>query len=77
MKNLKNAIIAQLRYDPESDRYTIGRKELHCGDCFWVLIVNAQTHEPEWVDVSIESDRNGYYLIGVDGYDMDGLFAAW
>ena len=47
-----------LSYNKELDRYVIGTKELHCGECFQI------ENEGDWLDVRIEMGANGWYLIG-------------
>ena len=60
----------QLIYDPTSERYEIDGQELHCGDVLPVMIGQA------WVETRIELDANDeWYLVGLAGHQIDGLFA--
>ena len=60
----------QLIYDPTSERYEIDGQELHCGDVLQVMIGQA------WVETRIELDANDeWYLVGLAGHQIDGLFA--
>ncbi len=65
-------MIGQLRYDEKSDRYYIDNVELHCGDCFSVLICNNSM--PEWIETRIEMGEE-WYLDGLLGFQLSGLFA--
>ncbi len=66
-------------YDENIDRFCIiqgdvGYKDLHCGDCFEVII------NGDWQSTSIEYsiDRNEWYLVAVDEeytYKFEGLRA--
>ena len=58
-----------LLYNSYSERYEIYDIELHCGDCFQVLI------DGHWVDTSIELNRNGWYLVGLPDMLLHGLNA--
>lgn len=50
-----------LSYNKEIDRYVIGTRQLHCGDCFQVKIEN-----DVWKDVRIEKGtKKGWYLVGI------------
>lgn len=46
-------------YNPESTRYAIGERDLHCGDCFELRRGDA------WVPVSIELSQEDWYLTGI------------
>lgn len=68
--------ISQLIYNENTDRYELDGEGLHCGDCFEVLVVNGLSGKPEWIDTRIEYNNNhGWYLIGIVGYQIGGLFA--
>lgn len=46
-------------YNPESTRYAIGERDLHCGDCFELRRGDA------WMPVRIEHSQEDWYLIGI------------
>lgn len=46
-------------FDANSGRFVLQGKELHCGDCFQVLIGQ------DWKDVRIEMSGQRWYLHGV------------
>ena len=59
-----------LTFDPDSGRYVLGGRELHCGDCFQVRV------NGEWVDTRIElSGGSDWYLYHLPGLDLDRLEA--
>lgn len=63
-------VIHRLRFDPESGRYLLGRRELHCGDCFQVYSNGA------WLDTRIElAGGEDWYLVNLPGASLDGLEA--
>ena len=67
--------IAQLIYDQEHDRLSFDGEDLHCGDCFEVMVFNGlKDDQPEWVSTRLEYD-DGWYLVGLVGYQPAGLFA--
>lgn len=67
--------ISQLQYDPESDRMIFDGRELHYGECLEVLVCNGLNGDkPEWVETRIEHGED-WYLEGLWGYQMAGLFA--
>ena len=69
-------ITGQLVYDEEYKRFEIDNHGLHCGDCLSVLIVDGIDNKPKWIDTSIEINVNGeWYLTGLIGYQISGLFA--
>lgn len=54
-----------LKYDAYEDRYYLYQNEdymhnFHCGDCFEIYYAE----DNEWVEVRLEMDNNGWYLIG-------------
>lgn len=68
--------VSQMLYNAEIDRFTLDGEELHCGDCLKVLVFNGLSNSPEWIDTRIEIDGdNNYYLVGLLGYSISGLFA--
>lgn len=69
--------VFQIKYDEDADRYYIDDYALHCGDCFEVLVFNGLTNKAEWVETSIEGTRDTWYLTGLAGYDIGGLFARF
>lgn len=67
--------ISQLRYDPESDCMIFEKRELHCGEYLEVLVCNGLNGDkPEWVETRIEYGED-WYLEGLWGYQVAGLFA--
>ena len=68
--------VFQMLYNPDTDRFTLDGKELECGDCLRVLVFNGLSNSPEWIDTRLEMDGEGnYYLVGLMGYSISGLFA--
>ena len=66
----------QLTYDADTDRYYFDNEPLHCGDTLQVFIHNGLTGQDEWIDTRIEIDGQGeWYLVGLIGYQIAGLFA--
>lgn len=65
---------AQLVYDTDGDRLTFDGEELHCGDTLEVLICNGLNGRTEWIETRLEYDDD-WYLIGLLGYQVSGLFA--
>ena len=66
---------AQLHYDPESDRRIFDERELHCGEYLEVLVCNGLNGDkPEWVETRVEYGED-WYLEGLLGYQVSGLFA--
>lgn len=69
--------ISQLRYNEDVDRFHLDGDFLSCGDPLHVLIVNGLTGKTEWADTRIELDGSDrWYLVGLSGYDLCGLFAS-
>lgn len=67
--------ISQLHYDQENDRITFDGDGLHCGECLEVLVCNGLNGDkPEWVETRVEYGEN-WYLEGLLGYQVSGLFA--
>lgn len=69
------AYVSQIQYNQDTDRYEMNGYELHCGDCFEVLVFNGLTNKSEWIETKIENNNDGWYLIGLAGYQINGLFA--
>lgn len=67
--------VSQLTYNAEVDRYEMDGQCLSCGDCIDVLVWNGITDREEWVSTRIEQNVDGWYLVGIVGYQMNGLFA--
>jgi hypothetical protein len=61
---------APLRFDHASGRFVIASWELHCGDCFAVLVYGG------WKSTRIEMAGSEWYLVGV-GYtiELEGMEA--
>ena len=67
--------ISQIHYNEETDLYELDNKDLHCGDCLTVLVVNGLTNKAEWIETSLENNGEDWYLVGLIGYEIGGLFA--
>ncbi len=65
--------MAQLWYNEKTDRYEMNGDELHCGDCLEVLICDDGV--TKWVPTRMESTDCGWYLVGLEDYQIGGLFA--
>lgn len=68
----------QLVYNAETECYEIGDWDLHCGDCFEVLI---NDDKERWVRTSMEmhrselKDQDEWYLVGIgNGVQMNNLY---
>lgn len=55
-----------LSFEPETQRYLLGDRELHCGDCFQ-LKVSGRNDTCVWLDVRIEHSDGRFYLISPIG----------
>jgi hypothetical protein len=57
-----------LAYSADSFRWVIGKRELHCGDCFEIRIRGI------WLGVRIEMRNSRWYLVGapLDLIDLEG-----
>jgi len=60
-----------LHFDGDSGRYVLAGRDLHCGDCFQIL------RDGRWIDVRIEHDSNGWYLVGNEGGMIAGTEARF
>lgn len=69
--------VDQLRVSPETGHVEIGGRELYCGNHLEVLVCNGlHGGVPEWVETHLELDADdNWYLAGLLGYQIDGLFA--
>lgn len=69
-----NKIVAQLRYNPTVDRFDFDGRELHCGETLEVLVVDGYSGQPVWLQTRLEYG-DGWHLVGLLGYQVNGLFA--
>ena len=53
--------VGELYYDRMTERFCINGGELHCGDCFDVLL------DGRWVPARLEKNKD-WYLVGVPKY---------
>ena len=67
--------ISQIIYNTETDCYELDGDSLHGGDRLEVLIHNGLSNEDEWIETSIEHNQDGWYLTGLVGFQIPGLFA--
>lgn len=67
----------QLKFDQAADRLVLDDLQLHCGDVLEVLIVNGLTGQAEWIKTRVEVNDEGWYLVGLVGYQISGLFARF
>ena len=67
--------VSQMIYNHDSKRYELDGDDLHCGDCIEVLIFNALSEKAEWIETRIEYNGEAWYLVGLAGYEIGGLFA--
>lgn len=69
--------VSQLLFDEASGRYILDNDALSCGEALKVLVFNGLTNKAEWIDTRIELDsQDNWYLVGLLGYSIGGLFAA-
>lgn len=69
-------MIAQLRYDPFTDRYILNGDPLHAGDPLRVLIYDSGSDDFRWKETRIERNADDqWYLVGLSGIQMNGLWA--
>lgn len=57
------------------DRYEVNGVELTSGDALEVLVVDGTDNSPKWIETTVEHDGESYYLKGLLGYTLTGLFA--
>lgn len=69
-----NKTVAQLRYNPDTNRLDFDGDGLHCGQCLEVLVVDGASGQPVWLQTRLEYG-DGWYLVGLLGYQANGLFA--
>lgn len=69
--------IYQLVFDEESERYELDGQSISSGTTLFVYVWNGLSQKFEWVETSMEfsHSRGGYYLTGLLGYQVGGLFA--
>lgn len=67
-------MICQLKHDPETNNIYSGEDALCCGYPVEVLIVQLDG-TPVWKQSRLEIDENGWYLVGLRDYQINGLFA--
>lgn len=67
-------VVAQLRHNPETGRLDFDGDGLHCGQTLEVLIVDGFDGKSKWVETRLEFDTD-WYLVGLIGYQPNGLFA--
>lgn len=58
-----------------NERLQIDNRELTSGDTLQVLIVDGRTGTPQWINTTVEHNGQAYYLTGLYGYMLPGLFA--
>lgn len=68
-------MVSQILFDSESDRLLFDGDPLFCGQCLDVLVYNGLSDSPEWVSTRVEYGSSGWYLVGLLGYTVHGLFA--
>lgn len=66
--------VSQLRYDPETNRMEFDGRGLHCGELLEVLVVDGLSGQTKWIPTRIEFAEE-WYLVGLLGYQVSGLFA--
>lgn len=71
---LKNKI-AQLRYNEGTERLEHDGYGLHCGDEIEVLVIDGIDGEAKWIRSRIEYGEGEWYVVGLIGYQANGLFA--
>lgn len=69
--------VSQLIYNYDNERYSLDNEDLYCGDKLKVLVYNGLTNDTEWINTRLEINSNGeWYLVGLAGYSIGGLFAV-
>lgn len=68
---------SKLKYNANTDRIVLDGYEFHCGDQLEVLINDTwiKTRIEAEADFSTGSYRPKWYLIGLKGIEIEGLFA--
>lgn len=59
----------------DNDRLQVDNRELTSGNALQVLVVDGRTNTPQWIDTTVEHNGEQYYLTGLLGYSIPGLFA--
>lgn len=68
--------VEQLKYNKETDRIIFNGRALQCGEYLEVLVFNGLNNKVEWIETKLELDEEDrWYLVGLLGYDIIGLFA--
>ena len=67
-------MIAQLKYDQESNRLTFGEDSLYCGMGLDVLVADAKGR-PRWVQTRLEYGSQGWYCVDLPDVQVNGLWA--
>lgn len=67
-------MIAQLKYDMESNRMTFDGDGLFCGMGLEVLVADAKG-KPRWVQTRLEYGAQGWYCVDLPGVQANGLWA--
>ena len=69
--------VSQLIFDRQRDRFLLDGVDVVPGDLLRVLIFDGLTGAERWQDTRMEMDGSGsYYLFGLLGYQIGGLFAC-
>ena len=69
--------VFQITYNEDTERYELDGRSLTSGTALSVHVWNGLTQKFEWIDTSMEfsKSKGGYYLVGLLGYQISGLFA--
>lgn len=74
----------RITYNHANGRYCIGDRELHCGNCFEILVHDPCLDCDRWKSVRIEAtygkdypNREGWYLIEDPYRELEGLLARF
>ena len=59
----------------DNERLQLDSRELTSGDTLQVLVVDGRTNTPQWINTTVEHNGQEYYLTGLFGYSIPGLFA--
>lgn len=59
----------------DRDRLQVDDWELCSGDVLEVLVLDSRDNTPKWIETRVEHDGESYYLTGLLGYRVAGLFA--
>lgn len=70
-------IISQMNFNADTNSYFVDKYELTDGEYLDVLVFNGLTQKAEWIYTCLEysEDTNKWYLEGLLGYSIQGLFA--